>query len=590
MNRLSRILFAAAAGMGISFAQASLYSVANSASYDRGAIAQGSLFVLFGSGLGPDKLVQASSFPLQTTLAGTSVRILSAGMMVDCPLVYTSSPQVAAILPSKTPAGPASVFVTYNGRSTGVPDSYYGPFANVVPSSVGIYTLNSQGNGPGIFSALNGSLTSFVKTAKAGDVLTLWATGIGAIQGDDAFPPEVRNFPGVEVYAGSQPAKVLYAGTSPCCAGLNQISFEMPQTGGSCFMPVLVRSGGIVSNVVTLPVNSRNGPCVDAGPAIPSGIYAKVLNGESLKVAALVIGPVGIISHVGFNSAAYFAARLSAVLHTPVSERDAAALLRTLEAGSRRGVRRAMWKYAKLWSALDPKVRTALLEQANLTQDGASAAFGTLSGPSGPGSAMAIVAAALPPPGACTIIPNIPNFLRTRSRALDAGSSLALTGPSVQASMTSVRGGQYQGLFGASVTGPGVPPGIYTITGKGGKDVGPFTAGLNAGANVVWTNKVPMPFLDRSQPLTVTWTGGAVPGHVLLGGYQNGGRAFFCTEDTSRGTFSVPAVFLSMFKPTAGQVTVLIGQHPLERQIAIPGLDLAWFMDLSSDSLTVPVK
>jgi uncharacterized protein (TIGR03437 family) len=567
--------------------------VANSASYNQRAIAQGSLFVIFGSGMGPDTLVHASSFPLPTNLSGTSVRIVSGGTSLDCPLVYTSSSQVAAILPSKTPVGQASVFVTYNGQSTSAPDIFYGPFANVVPSSVGIYAVNSQGAGPGIFSAPDGSVTDFVKTAKAGDVLTLWATGIGPIAGDDALPPEARNVPGVEVFVGAQAARVLYAGRSPCCAALDQISFEVPQAGDSCFMPVLVRSGGVVSNVVTLSVNSQSSPCADAGPAIPSSIYTRVLNGENLKVATLAIGPVGLMAHIGFNRAHYLAARLSAALHTPVSERDAAALLRALEARKPGGVRRAMWKYRKQWNALDPKVKAWLREQANLTQEGASAAFGTLS----VSSLIAIFVGVSPPVGACLIFgQNLPDFLLpARSRALDAGPSLMLHGPGSQVAMTSVQRGQYQGLFGASVLGPNVPPGAYTIVGKGGKDVGPFTATLHIGANIAWTNKLSMPFLDQSQPLTVTWTGGTVPGHVLIGGYQSGGfqvgdRAFFCAEDANRGTFTVPTVFLSVLQLSSDPVTLFIGQHPLERQIAIPGVDLAWFIDGSSDSITVPLK
>jgi hypothetical protein len=380
---------------------------------------------------------------------------------------------------------------------------------------------------------------------------------------------------------------VLYAGRSPCCAGLDQISFEMPQASDSCFLPVLVRSGGLVSNVVTLSLNNRGGPCTDSGPSIPSSIYTKALNGQNLKVAALVVGPVGFMAHVGFDRAAYLAAKLSAALHTPVSERDAAAVLRALEARSPRRVRRAMWKYAKRWNALDPKTRAWLLEQANLSQDGASAAFGTLSTA---GSLLAIFAGGSPPPGACTIVQNVPNFLPTQSRALDAGASLTLNGPAGQTDMPSVQNGQYQGLFGTSVVGPNVPPGLYTITGKGGKDVGPFTANLNIGGNIVWTNKASLPFLDQSRPLTVTWTGGTVPGHVLIGGYQNGARAFFCTEDTGKSTFTVPQVFLSAFKTSSGPVTLFMGQHPLERQIAIPGLDLAWFIDGSSDSITAPLK
>jgi hypothetical protein len=52
----------------------------------------------------------------------------------------------------------------------------------------------------------------------------------------------------------------------------------------------------------------------------------------------------------------------------------------------------------------------------------------------------------------------------------------------------------------------------------------------------------------------------------------------------------VPEVFLSPFRRSSEQVVLFIGQHPLERPIAIPGLDLAWFIDASSDSVTVPLK
>jgi uncharacterized protein (TIGR03437 family) len=584
MRALPRMLFAAVAALGVTLAQPSLYAVANSANYDTSAIAQGSLFVMFGSGMGPTGLVQAS-FPLPPTLAGTSVRVVSGGTSLQCPLVYTSLTQVAAILPSKTPVGQALIFVTYNGQSSGTPDNFFGPFVNVVPSSVGIYTLNSQGNGPGIFTALDGSVTGFAKTVKAGDVVTLWATGVGPIAGDDALPPEAANVPGVEAYVGTQAARVLYAGPSPCCAGLDQISLETPPVVDSCFMPVLVRSGGIVSNVVTLSVSSQHGPCAGAGPAIPSSIYARALNGEDLKVATFAIGPVGFMARVGFDSAQFIATRLSTVLHTPVSKRDAAALLRAIEAHNQSRVRRVMWKYVKQWNALDPKVKKWLLEQANLTRDAASAAFGTLSRSS---SLMAIFAGDLPPAGACTIVQHVPSAMSVSSRSLDAGPSLTLNGPAGQVAMAALEGGQYQGLFGASAIGPNVPNGVYTIVGKGGKDVGPFTAGLSIGANLVWTNKTQA--LDRSQPLTVNWTGGTGPGHVLIGGYQNGGKTFFCAEDASKGAFTVPTVFLSTFKPSSGPVTMFIGQHPFEHQIAIPGLDLAWFIDGSTDSISVPVK
>ena len=58
--------------------------VLNSASYalqglPNSGIAQGSIFVVFGTGLGPSTLQKISTFPIQTTLGGTSVQVTSGG-------------------------------------------------------------------------------------------------------------------------------------------------------------------------------------------------------------------------------------------------------------------------------------------------------------------------------------------------------------------------------------------------------------------------------------------------------------------------------------------------------------------------------
>ena len=78
-------------------------------------IAQGSLFVVFGYNLGPANLVQVSAFPLPNVLAGTSVTVQSGSTTLNCPMIYTSNAQVAAILPSNTPVGVAVIAVALNG-------------------------------------------------------------------------------------------------------------------------------------------------------------------------------------------------------------------------------------------------------------------------------------------------------------------------------------------------------------------------------------------------------------------------------------------------------------------------------------------
>src|ERR1700679_1949955 len=70
-------------------------------------VAQGAIFTLTGSGLGPSTLLQAQKYPLPTTqgLGGTTIQVKVGGVTETCIMIYTSSAQVAALLPSATPTG-----------------------------------------------------------------------------------------------------------------------------------------------------------------------------------------------------------------------------------------------------------------------------------------------------------------------------------------------------------------------------------------------------------------------------------------------------------------------------------------------------
>src|ERR1700742_3171240 len=86
-----------------------------SSSFTNYGVARGSLFLVFGSALGPVDLVQATAFPLPTTdgLAGTRVMISMGAYNAACPMVYTSGTQIAAIMPSNAPEGDGSLIVVY---------------------------------------------------------------------------------------------------------------------------------------------------------------------------------------------------------------------------------------------------------------------------------------------------------------------------------------------------------------------------------------------------------------------------------------------------------------------------------------------
>src|SRR5258707_7886025 len=91
-----------------------------SSSLPAGSIARGSLFTIFGIRMGPTTLAQATSFPLQTTLAGVSIKITQAtaspgATSVDgLPAIVTAG-QITAIMPSNAPLGAAFIRVTYLG-------------------------------------------------------------------------------------------------------------------------------------------------------------------------------------------------------------------------------------------------------------------------------------------------------------------------------------------------------------------------------------------------------------------------------------------------------------------------------------------
>src|SRR4051812_1455391 len=67
-------------------------------------IAQGQIFVLYGTGMGPTTLAQATALPLGTTLGNTTVKLTPpGGTAVNAPILYVLDKQIAAVMPSNFP-------------------------------------------------------------------------------------------------------------------------------------------------------------------------------------------------------------------------------------------------------------------------------------------------------------------------------------------------------------------------------------------------------------------------------------------------------------------------------------------------------
>ncbi len=93
-------------------------------------------------------------------------------------------------------------------------------------------------------------ISTLVNAAHPGDLLFIWGTGLGPIKTSDAGAPPVGNLDvPVEVYVGNVKAAVSYQGRSGCCAGIDQILFTVPSGFQGCYVPVVVKSGNMVSIV-----------------------------------------------------------------------------------------------------------------------------------------------------------------------------------------------------------------------------------------------------------------------------------------------------------------------------------------------------
>jgi len=509
--------------------------VLNAASYGldplpNAGIAQGSIFTAFGSGLGPATFQQASGFPLLTSLAGTSIAVKSGGATVNAFMLWTTAGQVAAILPSQTPVGAATLTLTYGGKAS-APVSI-----TVVRSNFGIFARNSAGTGPAIVqnyvSPVATPLNSPIAPAQPGQVLILWGTGLGPVSVDETGPPGAVD-PGtdVEVWVGNERATVLYKGRTPSYPGEDQINFQLPQdVVQGCYVPVAIKAGGVVSNFGSIAIASQGSVCSDPhGPA--PGDLQRIANGESLKLA---------------------------------------------------------------WLQLLRENFTLSASGVTLTQGKMDIVFGDFFrwDSNAVGQSVAVSSAGGVALGTCTVTTGntkVFNSMVLRGGPhLNVGTALNLQGPNGSKSLSRDAAGLYEkNPLGGTATlplismksPPYLEPGAYSVdNGTGGADATPFQATLSirdSTAPLTWTNPSAIQAIDRSQDLTVTWTGGdPAREYVIIGGTvvppalgrPQAMAVLSCAQRADAGQIIIPAWVLSALPasstdPTANSFGV--GRAPL---------------------------
>jgi uncharacterized protein (TIGR03437 family) len=291
---LIALAFALAATLA---AAPSINGVVNAASWlptalPNSGIAQGAMFIVSGSGLGPSTLQSApNKFPLPTTagLAGTTITVTVDGVTESCIMLYSYAGQVAAILPSATPVGTGTLTLSYQGASS--------TFAiQIVAASFGTFALNEDGSGPGIFTNLSYSVITMTNAAHPGDTLVIWGSGLGAVAGDEAdAPPTTLNLDvgQVQVLIGNQLVTPKYAGRSNSPA-IDQIDFTVPEgiTPG-CKTTVAVVVKGVTGNVTTISIAPKGQTtCGDTFNALTAANLQTAVSTGSLNIAGVELDHV----------------------------------------------------------------------------------------------------------------------------------------------------------------------------------------------------------------------------------------------------------------------------------------------------------
>jgi len=210
-----------------------------------GPLAPGSIVSAFWQNSGAST-AQATTLPLGTSLGGVQLNIGG----TNVPLFYASTSQVNAQIPlnlAPNSNAAASFTVTQSsGATVTAPQTL-----TVSLASPGIFLTQGQA----VITDANGVLISSSNPANPGQVVVIYATGLGAVNAPitlgapaPASPPATVTTP-VQVTIGGQTVTPQFAGLTPNFVGLYQVNVAIPAsvTPGSA-VPVAIVQNGVSSN------------------------------------------------------------------------------------------------------------------------------------------------------------------------------------------------------------------------------------------------------------------------------------------------------------------------------------------------------
>ena len=155
----------------------------------------------------------ATALPLPRELNGVAVNIGG----VAAPLVRVSALSVLVQVPWEIQCGPSYVHIAYHGsQGNTIP-------VDVRPASAGIFTVTH----------VDGAVVTSTNPARAGELLVVWATGLGGaeqplVSGTPAPTLPLRTRETVTATIAGLSAGVRWAGFTPGLVGLQQVLIDVP--------------------------------------------------------------------------------------------------------------------------------------------------------------------------------------------------------------------------------------------------------------------------------------------------------------------------------------------------------------------------
>jgi len=467
-------------------------------------LAPDEVFVLKGGHMGPDILVQDVAPNYHTTLAGTSITFTPSGggSAIDAKMVYTLGSQVAAFLPSSVLPGNYDVRVTYNGLTSA-------PFGvTVVARSYGIATADSSGVG-------------------------LAQATIGNIN---------NNFSLTRFTAGSVPFGGFTWTLTPAHPGDTLVFWG---TGGGAD-----------------PLNDTGG---SSGDQTVAGNFKVIIQGRQITpffAGASANYPglwqinftlPGDLALDCFATAQVSAGgELSNTVNVPIA---AAGQTSCVDPNMLASI------LSKLDSGANITVGAFTLAKITTTAGGVDTTQET-----GSGSVLSYIPSKWmilnsgPAFGACRVFdrtfPLGISTLLTFDTSLDAGDSLPVTGPGLAVGAMAKVNTDFGPFYSTSLSAGSLISGTYALHGPGGTQVGGFDTFTLFPTSFIATNWNSITLIDRTQPLTFTWSGSSfdqVSIAVSTTAVTNAQHlvTINCTVPAVPGTYSIPAAALAYLSPVA---------------------------------------